>query len=55
MSEWTEKPDSARKEACVQPRAPGAPPHWLRCDYFNADMKRCIRGDRHLGYHEPPK
>lgn len=55
MSEWIERPEAAKNEACLQPRAPGAPPHWLRCEYFNGDQKRCIKGSAHLGDHEPPR
>lgn len=54
MSEWVENPLKARAEACVKPRHPGAPPHWLRCEHFRGD-ERCIKGDRHADNHEPPK
>lgn len=54
MSEWKEDSKAARMEACVQPRASGAPPHWLRCEFFK-DGKRCVKGDGHPKEHEPPK
>lgn len=55
MSDWTEDAKAARAEACIQPQARGAPPHWARCEFFNKHGKRCTKSDRHLGDHEPPK
>lgn len=52
--EWVDSPERARFEARTQSRSAGAPPHWLRCEYFR-EGERCVRGEGHSGEHEPRK
>lgn len=52
MSDEKERcdPEFATKHARLFPRDKGAPPHYLRCDWFKEDA-RCRLGDGHAGAH----
>lgn len=53
--QWVEDLLRARDNAISGPRDKGAAPHWMRCDYFDTDGKRCLLIDGHPGDHKPPK
>jgi hypothetical protein len=60
MSEWVFDPVAANLDARTHTRPPGAPPHWVRCDFVR-DGVRCTKGSGHengvgkAAEHEEPK
>jgi hypothetical protein len=50
MSNERLDPQAARWDAMVNPREPGVPPHWARCEWMRDEL-RCRRGDGHAGKH----
>ena len=52
--EWRLDPIGARNRALHYPRDPGAPPHWMRCEWMRG-AERCILPEPHLGVpHQGP-
>jgi hypothetical protein len=52
MENWTENSKQAERQSRQLPRDMRAPPHWLRCTYFNDAGERCRHGDGHGAAHE---